>query len=76
MERAGVLTSVNSDSDELARRLNLDAAKAIKYGGLTEEGSAQLCTLNPATNSGVDKPIVDRPIRRSRLRRRIGACTA
>lgn len=37
MARNGVLTSVNSDSSELARRLNLDAAKAVKYGGLSEE---------------------------------------
>ncbi|HEY0372870.1 MAG TPA: amidohydrolase [Thermoanaerobaculia bacterium] len=48
MVRDGVLTSVNSDSDELARRLNLDAAKAMKYGGLTEEEALRLCTINPA----------------------------
>ncbi len=57
MERAGVLTSVNSDSDELARRLNLDAAKAMKYGGLTEEEALRLCTLNPATQLRLDKRI-------------------
>jgi hypothetical protein len=57
MERAGVLTSVNSDSDELARRLNLDAAKAIKYGGLSEEEALKLCTLNPATQLRLDKRI-------------------
>ena len=57
MERAGVLTSVNSDSDELARRLNLDAAKAIKYGGLSEEEAMKLCTLNPATQLRLDKRI-------------------
>jgi imidazolonepropionase-like amidohydrolase len=57
MERAGVLTSVNSDSDELARRLNLDAAKAMKYGGLTEEEALKLCTLNPATQLRLDKRI-------------------
>ncbi|PYQ47440.1 MAG: amidohydrolase, partial [Acidobacteria bacterium] len=55
MERAGVLTSVNSDSDELARRLNLDAAKAMKYGGLSEEEALKLCTLNPATQLRLDK---------------------
>lgn len=55
MERAGVLTSVNSDSDELARRLNLDAAKAMKYGGLTEEEALKLCTLNPAMQLRLDK---------------------
>ena len=57
MERAGVVTSVNSDSDELARRLNLDAAKAIKYGGLSEEEALKLCTLNPATQLRLDKRI-------------------
>jgi imidazolonepropionase-like amidohydrolase len=54
MERAGVLTSVNSDSDELARRLNLDAAKAMKYGGLSEEEALKLCTLNPAKQLRLD----------------------
>jgi imidazolonepropionase-like amidohydrolase len=48
MERAGVVTTVNSDSDELARHLNLDAAKAMKYGGLSEEEALKLCTLNGA----------------------------
>ena len=48
MERAGVLTSVNSDSDELARRLNQDAAKAMKYGGLSEKEALELCTINGA----------------------------
>ena len=55
MVRSGVLTSVNSDSDELARRLNLDAAKAMKYGGLTEEEALRLCTLNGATQLRLDK---------------------
>ena len=48
MDRAGVLTVVNSDSDELARHLNQDAAKAMKYGGLSEEEALKLCTLNGA----------------------------
>jgi imidazolonepropionase-like amidohydrolase len=55
MVRGGVLTSVNSDSEELARRLNLDAAKAMKYGGLTEEEALKLCTLNGATQLRLDK---------------------
>jgi imidazolonepropionase-like amidohydrolase len=57
MQRAGVLTSVNSDSGELARRLNLDAAKAIKYGGLSEEEALKLCTLNPAKQLRLDNRI-------------------
>ncbi|HWW61758.1 MAG TPA: amidohydrolase family protein, partial [Thermoanaerobaculia bacterium] len=54
MTRAGVLTSVNSDSDELARRLNLDAAKAIKYGGLSEDEALRLCTINGAKQLRID----------------------
>jgi imidazolonepropionase-like amidohydrolase len=54
MVRNGVLTSVNSDSDELARRLNLDAAKAMKYGGLSEEEALRLCTINPAKQLRLD----------------------
>jgi imidazolonepropionase-like amidohydrolase len=57
MVRNGVLTSVNSDSDELARHLNHDAAKAIKYGGLTEEEALELCTINPATQLRLEKRI-------------------
>jgi imidazolonepropionase-like amidohydrolase len=54
MVRNGVLTSVNSDSDELARHLNLDAAKAMKYGGLTEDEALRLCTINPAKQLRLD----------------------
>jgi imidazolonepropionase-like amidohydrolase len=57
MVRSGVLTSVNSDSDELARHLNHDAAKAMKYGGLTEEEALRLCTINPAKQLRLDKRI-------------------
>lgn len=52
--RNGVLTSVNSDSDELARRLNQDAAKAMKYGGLTEDEALRLATINPAKQLRLD----------------------
>ena len=54
MENAGIVTSVNSDSDELARRLNFDAAKAMKYGGLSEEEALKLCTINPAKQLRLD----------------------
>jgi len=49
-----VLTSVNSDSAELARHLNQDAAKAMKYGGLSEEEALKLCTLNGAKQLRLD----------------------
>ncbi|HEX7151393.1 MAG TPA: amidohydrolase family protein [Thermoanaerobaculia bacterium] len=57
MHRAGVVTAVNSDSDELARHLNQDAAKAMKYGGLTEEEALRLCTINPARQLGLEQRI-------------------
>ncbi len=51
--RAGVVTTVNSDSAELIRRLNLEAAKACKYGGLTDTEALRLCTLNVAIQLGI-----------------------
>lgn len=48
MTRAGVNVSMNSDSDERARRLNIEAAKAMHYGDLSEEEALKLVTWNPA----------------------------
>ena len=48
MARAGVLTAINSDNAEMGRRLNQEAAKAVKYGGLSEEEALKLITINPA----------------------------
>lgn len=48
MHRSGVLASINSDSSELARHLNVDAAKAIHWGGLSEDEALALATINPA----------------------------
>ncbi len=53
MTRLGVNVSVNSDSDERARRLNIEAAKMMKYGGLTEEEALKLITWNPAWQLGI-----------------------
>lgn len=53
MTRAGVVVSMNSDSDERARRLNIEAAKAMHYGDLTEEQSLKLITINPAIQLGI-----------------------
>jgi len=50
----GVVVSINSDSDERMRRLNLDAAKAMKYGGVPEEDALKMITLNPAKQLGID----------------------
>ncbi len=54
MHEQGVLVSFNSDSDELARRMNWEAAKAVKYGGLAEEEALTFVTLNPAKQLMVD----------------------
>ena len=51
----GVKVSLNSDSDELARRLYWDAAKAVKYGGVSEPEALKMITWNAAWQLGVDK---------------------
>jgi imidazolonepropionase-like amidohydrolase len=48
MHDDGVVVSFNSDSDELARRLNQEAAKAVRYGGLAEQDALGFVTSNPA----------------------------
>jgi len=53
----GVLVSFKSDSKELARRLNTEAAKAVKYGGMSEEEALNLVTINPAKQLGIDHRI-------------------
>ncbi len=49
MTDVGMTVAINSDDPEQARHLNQEAAKSIKYGGLTEEQAFKMCTLNPAT---------------------------
>ena len=55
MMRHGIVVSLNSDSDERARRLNIEAAKMVRYGGVTEEEALKMVTLNPAIQLGIDK---------------------
>lgn len=55
MSNVGVNVSFNSDSDELARRMNLEAAKAVKYGGLSEEEALKFVTINPAKQLKIEK---------------------
>lgn len=57
LTKVGVNTSVNSDDAEMARRLNQEAAKAIKYGNLTETEALKLVTLNPAKMLHLDKEV-------------------
>lgn len=48
MHNEGVLTAINSDDAEMSRRLNQEAAKTVKYGGISEEEAWKFVTLNPA----------------------------
>ena len=48
MHKQGIVTAFNSDDAEMGRRLNQEAAKAVKYGGVSEEEALKFVTLNPA----------------------------
>ncbi len=48
MQKEGVLTAINSDDANSGRRLNQEAAKSVKYGGMSEEDAWKMVTLNPA----------------------------
>lgn len=48
MHKEGVVTAINSDDAEMARRLPQEAAKSIKYGGMDEVDALRMVTLNPA----------------------------
>jgi imidazolonepropionase-like amidohydrolase len=53
--RNGVTVSINSDDNERMRRLNIDAAKVMKYGGVPEQDALRMITLNPAFQLGIDR---------------------
>jgi imidazolonepropionase-like amidohydrolase len=57
MHRAGVNVAFNSDDAEMSRRLNQEAAKAVKYGGISEEDAWKFVTLNPAKMLHLDDRI-------------------
>lgn len=48
MAEQGVVVAINSDDAEMGRRLNQEAAKAVKYGGMSEINALKMVTLNPA----------------------------
>ncbi|MEX2182433.1 MAG: amidohydrolase family protein [Gemmatimonadaceae bacterium] len=52
--RNGVVSTINSDSDERIRRLNIDAAKMMRYGGLTEDEALATITINGAWQVGLE----------------------
>ncbi len=54
MQKVGLNVAINSDDAEMARRLNQEAAKTIKYGGMTEEEALRMVTINPAKMLRVD----------------------
>jgi imidazolonepropionase-like amidohydrolase len=57
MVRKGVLVSINSDSAEHARRLNTEAAKSMRWGGLNEDEALALVTINPAKQLRIDNRV-------------------
>ena len=57
MREAGVIVSFNSDDKELARHLNTEAAKAVKYGGVPPEEALKFVTLNPAKQLRIDSRV-------------------
>ncbi|MFQ5607918.1 MAG: amidohydrolase family protein, partial [Candidatus Zixiibacteriota bacterium] len=54
MHERGVITSINSDSRNLIRRLNLEAAKSVQYCGMNAEEAIKLATINPAIQLKID----------------------
>jgi imidazolonepropionase-like amidohydrolase len=57
MAQRGVRVSINSDSDERARRLYQEAAKVMHYGGISEEEALKMITLNAAWQLGIDNRV-------------------
>ncbi len=57
MSKVGLNVAINSDDAEMARRLNQEAAKSIKYGGMSEEDALKMVTLNPAKMLHVDSKV-------------------
>ena len=57
MHRVGLNVAINSDDAEMARRLNQEAAKSVKYGGMSEEDALKMVTLNPAIMLHVDDKV-------------------
>lgn len=57
LSKMGVVTAVNSDDAEMARRLNQEAAKSVKYGNLSETDALKLVTLNPAKLLHIDDKV-------------------
>ncbi|MFN5326540.1 MAG: amidohydrolase family protein [Bacteroidota bacterium] len=57
MSKVGLNVAINSDDAEMARRLNQEAAKSVKFGGMSEEDALKMVTLNPAKMLHVDNRV-------------------
>ena len=57
MQKVGLTVAINSDDAEMARRLNQEAGKIVKYGGVTEEEALKMVTLNPAKMLRVEEKV-------------------
>jgi adenine deaminase len=57
MHDMGVVTAINSDDEEMARRLNQEAGKSVAYGHMSEEEALKMVTLNPAKMLHVDNRV-------------------
>jgi len=57
MQKQGITVAINSDDGEMARRLNQEAAKTVKYGGMTELEAWKMVTINPAKLLHIDNRV-------------------
>jgi len=57
MASQGVTVAINSDDREMSRRLNQEAAKTVKYGGMSEEEAWKTITINPAKLLHIDNRV-------------------
>ena len=57
MQKQGVTVAINSDDAEMARRLNQEAGKTVKYGGMTELEAWKMVTINPAKLLHIDNRV-------------------
>lgn len=57
MQKAGLNVAINSDDAEMARRLNQEAAKSVKYGGMSEIDAWDMVTINPAKMMHIDSKV-------------------
>jgi imidazolonepropionase-like amidohydrolase len=57
MHKVGLNVCINSDDAEMARRLNQEAGKVVRYGGVSEEDALKMVTLNPAKALHVDDKV-------------------